>query len=57
MVPMMLQVFSMLNVTVIRLRDFLVLPELKEETKQSPSDLNDAIVVEKGVFKWGCEKL
>jgi hypothetical protein len=57
MLPMMLQAFSMLNVTVTRLRDFLVLPELKEEIKQSPPDMNDAIVVEKGVFKWGCEKL
>jgi hypothetical protein len=53
----MIQAFSMLNVTVTRIRDFLILPELKGEVKEQPSNSNDAIAVENGKFKWGYEQI
>jgi hypothetical protein len=53
----MIQAFSMINVTVTRIRDFLILTELKGEVKEQPSNSSDAIVVENGKFKWGYEQI
>jgi ABC-type bacteriocin/lantibiotic exporter with double-glycine peptidase domain len=55
MLPVLIQSISTLNITVTRIKDFLILPELKEEVKQEPEDKNDAISVENGTFKWKCE--
>lgn len=55
MLPVLIQSISTLNITVTRIKDFLILPELKEEVKQEPEDKNDAISVENGTFKWKSE--
>jgi hypothetical protein len=54
MLPMMIQAVSMLGVSISRIRDFLILPELKGDIVEEPNNENDAIVVENGKFKWGC---
>jgi hypothetical protein len=55
MFPVLLQAVSMISVTAGRIRDFLILPELKGEVKEQPAESSDAIVVVNGKFKWGYE--
>jgi ABC-type multidrug transport system fused ATPase/permease subunit len=60
-IPMMSQAFAMLNISLNRIRDFLIVPELKitieklddNETKQKETPENIVIKIKKGRFKWG----
>jgi ABC-type multidrug transport system ATPase subunit len=61
MVPMLSQAFIMLGVSVNRIRDFLILPQLKgmgeksddNETEQTKLPTDVVIGVRNGKFKWG----
>ncbi|KAH7820854.1 putative Multidrug Resistance Associated Protein (MRP) [Monocercomonoides exilis] len=53
MLPMIFQGIGLINVSITRIRDFLVLPELKIEKRDKPSDPTVALMIENGTFKWG----
>ncbi|KAH7823453.1 putative Multidrug Resistance Associated Protein (MRP) [Monocercomonoides exilis] len=53
MIPTYLQGTAMVHVSQKRIRDFLILPELKKEVINEPSDAEVALTITNGTFKWG----
>ncbi|KAK2960698.1 Multidrug resistance-associated protein [Blattamonas nauphoetae] len=51
--PYNLQDVQMTVISARRIRDFLLLPEMKIEERAAPSDTSLAITIEGGEFKWG----
>ncbi|KAK2963551.1 Multidrug resistance-associated protein [Blattamonas nauphoetae] len=51
--PYYLQFWQMTAISARRIRDFLLLPEMKIEKRAAPSDPSLAITIEGGEFKWG----
>ncbi|KAH7828103.1 putative Multidrug Resistance Associated Protein (MRP) [Monocercomonoides exilis] len=53
MIPTFLQGVAMIWISQKRIRDFLLLPELKKEPVAEPKESDIALVIENGTFKWG----
>ncbi|KAH7821298.1 putative Multidrug Resistance Associated Protein (MRP) [Monocercomonoides exilis] len=53
MLPIIFQGIGLINVSITRIRDFLILPELKIEKRDKPNDPEVALLIENGTFKWG----
>ncbi|KAH7820908.1 putative Multidrug Resistance Associated Protein (MRP) [Monocercomonoides exilis] len=53
MMPMIFQGVGLMNVSVKRIKDFMLLPELIIEKREKPNDPTIALQIRNGAFKWG----